>query len=94
AGSGEKGYRDGKGKEAMFNTILSIAIDLQGNILACDIENIRITGGEPLLRESIVELIESLSSIIDLQELSLSTDGILLANYAHPLKETGLKKYR
>jgi DNA-binding beta-propeller fold protein YncE len=42
AGSGEKGYRDGKGKEAMFNTILSIAIDLQGNILACDIANNRI----------------------------------------------------
>jgi hypothetical protein len=42
AGSGEKGYQDGKGKEAMFNTILSIAIDLQGNILACDIANNRI----------------------------------------------------
>jgi sugar lactone lactonase YvrE len=39
---GEKGYRDGKGKEDMFNTILSIAVDLKGNILACDIANNRI----------------------------------------------------
>ena len=42
AGSGEKGYQDGKGKEALFNTILSIAVDLDGNILACDIANNRI----------------------------------------------------
>jgi len=42
AGSGEKGYQDGKGKEALFNTILSIAVDLGGNILACDIANNRI----------------------------------------------------
>lgn len=42
AGSGEKGYRDGKGKEALFNTFQSIAMDLEGNILACDIANNRI----------------------------------------------------
>jgi DNA-binding beta-propeller fold protein YncE len=42
AGSGEKGYQDGKGNEALFNTILSIAVDLEGNILACDIANNRI----------------------------------------------------
>jgi sugar lactone lactonase YvrE len=42
AGSGEKGYQDGKGTEALFNTILSIAVDLDGNILACDIANNRI----------------------------------------------------
>jgi len=42
AGSGDKGYQDGKGKEALFNTILSIAVDLRGHILACDIANNRI----------------------------------------------------
>jgi DNA-binding beta-propeller fold protein YncE len=42
AGSGEKGYQDGKGKEALFNTILSVTVDLDGNILACDIANNRI----------------------------------------------------
>jgi len=39
-------------------------------------------------------LIKSLASLTDLKELSLATDGILLANYAHPLKKAGLKKYR
>jgi cyclic pyranopterin phosphate synthase len=56
------------------------------------IEKIRVTGGEPLLREGIVELIEHLSSLTDLKELSLATDGILLAHYARPLKKAGLER--
>jgi cyclic pyranopterin phosphate synthase len=56
------------------------------------IEKVRITGGEPLLREDIVRLIQSLASLPDLQELSLATDGILLAHYARPLQKTGLQK--
>jgi cyclic pyranopterin phosphate synthase len=62
-----------------------IAVDL-------GIEKVRITGGEPLLREDIVRLIQSLSSLTDLKELSLATDGILLAHYARPLKKAGLQK--
>ena len=42
AGSGEKGYRDGKGKEALFNTFQNVAIDRDGTVLACDIANNRI----------------------------------------------------
>jgi cyclic pyranopterin phosphate synthase len=56
------------------------------------IEKIRITGGEPLLREDIVKLITSLASLTDVKDLSLATDGILLAHYAHPLKKAGLQK--
>ena len=56
------------------------------------IEKVRITGGEPLLREDILTLIQSLASLTDLKELSLATDGILLAHYAHPLQKAGLKK--
>jgi cyclic pyranopterin phosphate synthase len=62
--------------------------------IACSlgIEKIRVTGGEPLLREGIVELIEYLSSLTALKELSLATDGILLANYVRPLKKAGLER--
>ncbi|MHA1575160.1 MAG: hypothetical protein ACTSXL_03350 [Alphaproteobacteria bacterium] len=42
AGSGEKGFKNGIGKEALFNSIHSLAIDVDGNILACDIANNRI----------------------------------------------------
>ena len=56
------------------------------------IEKVRITGGEPLLRNGIVKLIKSLASLTDLKELSLASDGILLADYAHPLRKAGLKK--
>jgi molybdenum cofactor biosynthesis protein A len=57
-----------------------------------DIEKVRITGGEPLLREDIVKLIQSLAPLTGLKELSLATDGILLAHFAHPLKKAGLQK--
>jgi len=56
------------------------------------IEKIRITGGEPLLRKGVVQLVEHISSLTDLKELSLATDGILLAHYARPLKRAGLKR--
>jgi cyclic pyranopterin phosphate synthase len=62
------------------------------NAVNLGIEKIRLTGGEPLLREGIVALIEKISSIPGLKELSLATDGILLENYALPLKRAGLKR--
>lgn len=65
---------------------------LSGIAVNLGIEKVRITGGEPLLREDIVRLIQALASLSELQELSLATDGILLAHYAHPLQKAGLQK--
>ncbi len=56
------------------------------------IEKIRLTGGEPLLREGIVELVEKISSIDNLKDLSLSTNGTLLDKYALSLRNAGLKR--
>lgn len=56
------------------------------------IEKIRLTGGEPLLREGIVELVERISFIDDLKDFSLSTNGTLLEKYADSLKKAGLKR--
>ncbi|MEW6455480.1 MAG: GTP 3',8-cyclase MoaA [Acidobacteriota bacterium] len=56
------------------------------------IEKIRLTGGEPLLREGIIELIEKISSIDNLKDLSLSTNGTLLEKYADSLRKAGLKR--
>ena len=53
---------------------------------------VRITGGEPLLRRDLVELISQLASISGLQDLTLTTNGHLLADLAAELKEAGLRR--
>jgi cyclic pyranopterin phosphate synthase len=53
---------------------------------------IRITGGEPLLRPKIWELIEQLSSISGIEDLALTTNGALLAQQANELKKAGLHR--
>jgi cyclic pyranopterin phosphate synthase len=53
------------------------------------IDKFRITGGEPLVRKDIVKLIAQLSSIAGVRDLSLTTNGIFLAELAQPLKNAG-----
>lgn len=53
---------------------------------------IRITGGEPLVRKDVVNLIRRLSEIDDIMDLSMTTNGTLLSKYAKELKHAGLKR--
>lgn len=53
---------------------------------------IRLTGGEPLIRRGVVGLIEHLNSLPDLQEVSMTTNGILLAEMADDLYKAGLRR--
>ncbi|MFN3347076.1 MAG: radical SAM protein, partial [Candidatus Bipolaricaulaceae bacterium] len=48
--------------------------------VALGVRKVRLTGGEPLLREGIVELVEALASLPGLEELTLTTNGSLLAH--------------
>ena len=52
---------------------------------------VKITGGEPLLRPDMVEIVERLGRL-PLRELSLTTNGTRLSNLAEPLKKAGLKR--
>lgn len=56
------------------------------------IRKIRITGGEPLLRARLDQLIQLLSSIEEIDDLSLTTNGSLLSLYVHDLKKAGLHR--
>ncbi|MCS7149655.1 MAG: GTP 3',8-cyclase MoaA [Caldimicrobium sp.] len=56
------------------------------------VKRVRITGGEPLFRRNIEDLIEKLSSIEGLCDLSLTTNGYLLLEKAEVLKKSGLKR--
>ncbi len=56
------------------------------------IHKVRLTGGEPLVRLGIVELVEMLASIPGIDDLAMTTNGTLLAQYAHDLAQAGLKR--
>jgi cyclic pyranopterin phosphate synthase len=56
------------------------------------ISKVRLTGGEPLVRKGIVDFISHLSQIEQIKDLSLTTNGILLKDFAHDLKKAGLKR--
>ena len=56
------------------------------------ISKVRLTGGEPLVRKGIVDFISRLSQIEQIKDLSLTTNGILLKEFAQDLKQAGLKR--
>jgi cyclic pyranopterin phosphate synthase len=56
------------------------------------VEKIRITGGEPLLRHQLPALIERLAALDGLQDLTLTTNGLLLAKKAKRLRDAGLRR--
>lgn len=56
------------------------------------VNKIRITGGEPLLRHDLPVLVNMLSEIPGIEDIALTTNGILLKKYARILKKVGLKR--
>lgn len=56
----------------------------------CGINKVRITGGEPLVRNDICEIAERIQSIEGVETLALTTNGVYLSQYAKDLKKAGL----
>jgi cyclic pyranopterin phosphate synthase len=56
------------------------------------VKKIRITGGEPLLRPNLADFIGDLTSIAGIEDIALTTNGVLLAKYASELKAAGLDR--
>ncbi len=56
------------------------------------ISKIRLTGGEPLVRRGVVDLIRGITSIGGVKDLSLTTNGVLLKEYAGDLLQAGLRR--
>ncbi len=59
---------------------------------ALGINKIRLTGGEPLIRPGLPNLVEMLSRIEGINEIAMTTNGILLKEYAMVLKRAGLRR--
>lgn len=56
------------------------------------VRRLRLTGGEPLVRADLPRLVEQLASLPDVDDLALTTNGILLAEQAAALREAGLAR--
>jgi cyclic pyranopterin phosphate synthase len=56
------------------------------------VRKVRLTGGEPLLRANLADLIGDLTSIPGIEDIALTTNGVLLANHAVDLHANGLKR--
>jgi cyclic pyranopterin phosphate synthase len=56
------------------------------------INKVKITGGEPLMRRDLPGLFVLLSSVVGLQDISLTTNGVFLERYVEALKVAGLKR--
>jgi len=56
------------------------------------IRKIRLTGGEPLLRPKLPDLVAKLSALPQVRDLALTTNGVLLADAAKPLHDAGLRR--
>ena len=60
--------------------------------VACGIRKIRLTGGEPLVRRGIVDFCRRLREIPGVEELCMTTNGVLLSQYAQALKDAGVDR--
>lgn len=57
---------------------------------SCGITKVRLTGGEPLVRQDIIEIAERISRIDGIKKIAVTTNGIFLKKYADQLKKAGV----
>lgn len=65
---------------------------LIGAFVRCGVRKIRLTGGEPLVRRGVVEFLESLKRFTAIEDLAMTTNGLLLPTFASGLAEAGLHR--
>ncbi len=68
-----------------IETLVRVAADM-------GINKVRLTGGEPLMRPGFTTLVGMIAGIDGIDDISLTTNGILLARYAEELKKAGLRR--
>src|SRR4051812_847463 len=73
-------------------TFEEIADVVRASIQIHGIRRFKLTGGEPTLRHGLCDLVMMLRRIDGVEDLSLTTNGMLLEELAHPLKQAGLDR--
>ena len=81
-------------KKREHNEILSIEelIDIGRVACQCGVNKIRITGGEPLVRKGVLKLCEGLKAMDGLDELAITTNGVMLSQMARDLRHAGVDR--
>lgn len=67
-------------------------VELTRTAVELGFDKVRLTGGEPLVRKGIVDLVRMLASLGGINDFGMTTNGILLAQYAKPLRDAGLHR--
>jgi len=67
-------------------------VRLAGVLVALGITDIRVTGGEPLVRTGVVDIVARLRRLAGVQEISMTTNGVLLAEHIDDLVAAGLDR--
>ena len=65
---------------------------LAGMVVSMGVRKVRVTGGEPLIRRGVEDLVKMLASLRGLDDLALTTNGVLLARHAEALRLSGLHR--
>ncbi|MEM3055083.1 MAG: GTP 3',8-cyclase MoaA, partial [Candidatus Bathyarchaeia archaeon] len=87
-GEGEDRNAENSTLEMTFEEIVRIVKIAVG----LGISKVKLTGGEPLLRKDILQIVKGIASLPGLEELSMTTNGTLIAPIARELHENGLKR--
>ncbi|MCJ7770895.1 GTP 3',8-cyclase MoaA [Candidatus Bathyarchaeota archaeon] len=82
---GDQRHIDSEMTPKEIQEIVSIAASL-------GIDKIKLTGGEPLLRDDIAEIVQLIHDIPTIGDIGITTNGILLQELAKPLKSSGLNR--
>ena len=56
------------------------------------IRSVRLTGGEPLVRKGVVELVDAITGVEGIENVSMTTNGVLLPRMIGDLKAAGLSR--
>lgn len=86
----EEGVEKRKREELLSFEEIDIIIT---ELIDLGIRKVRITGGEPLVRKDLVKLIEKIREHKELEEITLTTNGILLEEMAEELKHAGVDRF-
>ena len=66
--------------------------DIVKTMTPMGLQKVRFTGGEPLVRKDLSKLVRMVSGIPEIKDISLSTNGVLLAEQGYDLKEAGVNR--
>ena len=85
-------HREGETKTPSTEMSVEEIVRIARIAISLGVSRLKLTGGEPLLRPDILQIVEGLAKLQGLRDLSMTTNGTLLAPLAKPLRKRGLKR--